>query len=120
MRSGWVCRSMRIRVLRVRTSTAEMTGSVTRSTPKRVRSRKPKMTPASTRTVPEPMKARPLVVRTLRSERMRVCPCSAGCGRHRHLAQQVGDHLGGGAACELGLARGHEAVREDRASQYLH
>ena len=47
-------------------------------------------------------------------------PRSAGCGRHRHLAQQVGDHLGGGAAGELGLARRHEAVREDRPGQHLH
>src|SRR4051812_40303001 len=111
---------MRIRVFRVRTSTAEMTGRATSSTPKRVRSRKPKMMPARTRTVPEPMKALPLVVRTLRSERMAACLRSAGCGRHRDLAQQVGDHVAGGAAGELGLARGHEAVGEDRTGQHLH
>src|SRR5689334_15345053 len=120
MRSGCACRSIRIRVRRVRTSAEEMTGRATSSTPNRGVARKAKTTPASTRTMPEPKNARPRVVRTLRRART-VGPPASACGRRdRHLAQEVDDDVGGGAAGQLGLAGGHEPVREHRGGEDLH
>src|SRR6478735_1768929 len=119
MRSGRVCRSMRIRVLRVRTRVAEMIGRPMSSTLTRVRSGKPRMMPASSSRMPERKKARPRVVRTARRARTTVT-ASAGGRRHGHLAKQVGDDLGGRAAGELGLARGYEPVGQHRRGEHLH